>query len=293
MITQATSAGNTKARVVLQLGCGRPSAAALDAAFRFARAFGSEVESIFVEDRKLIDSAVFPFANEVSFSGRQRRPVEPRSMQRDLKLSAAAAQRHIEKLAQRAKVKMRFDIVRDDPVHAVAAACLSGSHRHMVTLAEPMRAENFDLIERFFAAIPGSADLVVVGAKARVRRGPTVVVTEEIEHLPAMLQTAERLSVPGEEVILLLLGETEEHLTQLEEGLRLALGGELAKLRLAIAEKTHGEPQVAAETLRRLRGGLVIGRHGSRFMAPLEGRPGRSGLRVLTGSLECPLVLVN
>ena len=59
--------------MVLHLRSGRPSTVALEAALRVARAFGSEIESLFVEDEQLFDCAAYGFAREVSLSGRQSR----------------------------------------------------------------------------------------------------------------------------------------------------------------------------------------------------------------------------
>jgi len=293
MITHVARAGENRGRVVLQLGCGEPSPAALNAAFRFARAFGSEIEGIFVEDRQLLELAAFSFVREVSFSGRQQRPLQRRQVERDLKLAAAAARRHIERMARACQVPMHFAVVRDDPVHALASACAASGPWNVVALAEPMRPENMLQVQRFFAARPDATGLVVVGPKARARKGPTVVVAEEVEHLPAMLRTAERLSMPDEEVILLILGESEEQLAVLEGQMRLALSAKTGNLRLAIAENSHGEPRVVAETLRRLRAGLVIGRYASRFLSAHHGMSDPRGLRVLTAVLECPLLLTT
>ena len=53
------------------------------------------------------------------------------------------------------------------------------------------------------------------------------------------------------------------------------------------AEIARGEAAVIAETLRRLRGGIVIGQFGG-LVVPDEGN-----LRPLCAALECPLFLVR
>jgi hypothetical protein len=58
-------------------------------------------------------------------------------------------------------------------------------------------------------------------------------------------------------------------------------------VRIASAEVHRGEAAVIAETLRRLRGGFVIGQFGG-LVVPDEGN-----LRPLALALECPLFLVR
>ena len=61
MIAHVAAAGEGRGRVVLWLGSSaRTSSSAIDAAIVLARAFQSEVESLFVEDRQLFDLADFP-----------------------------------------------------------------------------------------------------------------------------------------------------------------------------------------------------------------------------------------
>ena len=73
MIAHVAEAGEGRGRVVLHLTHAAPSPVAIEAAVRVARAFQSEIESLFVEDAALLDIAAFPFACEISLSGRQRR----------------------------------------------------------------------------------------------------------------------------------------------------------------------------------------------------------------------------
>ena len=53
MIAHVASSGEDRGRVVLQLGSRTPNEVALNAAIRIARAFQSEIESLFVEDQQL------------------------------------------------------------------------------------------------------------------------------------------------------------------------------------------------------------------------------------------------
>ena len=58
MIAHVAAAGEDKGRVVLRLGAGVPASdIALEAAVAVARAFQSEIESLFIEDRQLFELA--------------------------------------------------------------------------------------------------------------------------------------------------------------------------------------------------------------------------------------------
>jgi hypothetical protein len=78
----------------------------------------------------------------------------------------------------------------------------------------------------------------------------------------------------------------EDQLAQMEGQARLLVAGR-ADIRIEPAEIDRGEAAVVAETLRRLRGGFVIGQYGG-LLVPDEG-----DLRPLLAALECPLFLVR
>ena len=85
MIAHVAETGENRGRVVLQLGSAHPSVIALEAAVRIARAFQSEIESVFVEDEQLFDCAAYGFVREVSLSGRQSRTVSADAMTKGLR----------------------------------------------------------------------------------------------------------------------------------------------------------------------------------------------------------------
>ena len=89
-----------------------------------ARAFQSEVESLFVEDRQLFDLAEFPVRarhlRRGGLAGAAAR--EPRARVPLRRCGAAAAGR---RGGKRAEIPCRSRVVRDDPLHAVAN-CVRG-----------------------------------------------------------------------------------------------------------------------------------------------------------------------
>lgn len=287
MIAHVAEAGEARGRVVLQFSSGRPSAVAIEAAICVAQAFQSEVESLFVEDRNLIDLASFPFAREISFDGRAQRAISCSDIERDLRLIAQAVQRRVEILAHAADVPFRQRTVRDEPVNALAVACRERGPWNVVALAEPFGATACDTLRQLLETVSGTTGLVLVGPQARRTVGPVVMAIEDTERLPGMLRAAERLTpVTGGEIIALLVAEDEDTLHWMDGETRLLLA-ERQDVRIAHAGFARGASAAVAETLRLLGGGFVIGRFGG-LVVPSDG-----DLRPLAAALECPLFLVR
>ncbi len=286
MIAHVAESGEESGRVVLHFSSAQPNALALAAAIRVARAFGSEVEMLFVEDEQLYDCAAYTFVREVSLTGRQRRVVSAADIGRDLHFAARGARRQIEALARRAEVPLRTRVVRDEPLRALSVACAERGPWNVVALAEPFTG-NGALLHQLLLEVAGTTGLVVVGPKAQRVEGFPVAVVEDIQRLPDMLRTAERLAaLDGTQVVLLLVASEVERLHSMDGEARLVLEGR-EDVRIEIAAATHGAAVVIAEALRRLRGGFVICQLGG-LLVPDEG-----DLRPLAGGLECPLFVVR
>jgi hypothetical protein len=286
MIAHVAETGEDRGRVVLQFTSAHPSPIALEAAVRIARAFGSEIETLFVEDEQLYDCAAYGFVREVSLTGRQRRVMSAAGMKRDLHLAAQGARRHIEVLARRAEVPLRSRVVRDEPLRALSVACAERGPWNVVALAEPFTGNGM-LLRQLLLEISGTTGLVMVGPKAQRVAGPPVAVVEDTQRLPDMLRTAERLAaLDGTQIVLLLVASDEERLHAMDGEARLVVEGR-EDVRIEAAAATHGAAAVIAEALRRLQGGFVICQFGG-LLVPDEG-----DLRPLAAVLECPLLVVR
>lgn len=287
MIAHVAESGEDRGRVVLHVTSGNPHEVAVEAALRVARAFGSEVESLFVEDEQLFDCASYGFVREVSFSGRASRPLSRDTMMRDLHLAAQAARRRIEGLARKSEVPLHCRVVRDEPMRALSIACAERGPWNIVALAEPFRGGHGAVLKQLLSEVSGTTALIVVGPKAKRVSGSVVVAVEDIEHLPDMLRTAERIAaLDGADVLLLLIAPDEEQLERMDGETRLVVEAR-ENVRIQSAAIARGEAAVIAETLRRIRAGMVICRFGG-LVASAE-----SHLRPLAGALECPLFLVR
>jgi hypothetical protein len=287
MIAHVAETGENQGRVVLQLGSAHPSAIALEAAVRIARAFQSEIESIFVEDMQLFDCAAYGFVREVSLTGRNSRAVSAAGMTRDLRLAAQAARRELEALTRRAEVPLRSRVVRDEPLRALAVACAETGPWNVVALTEPFAASNGGLVKQMLVEISGATGLVMVGPKARRVTGSAIVAVEDVERIPALLRAAERLAaLDGAPIVLLLIAPDEERLARMDGQARLVVE-DREDVRIYTAAVARGEAAVVAEALRQLQGGFVICQFGG-LVVPDEG-----DLKPLASVLECPLFLVR
>jgi len=287
MIAHVAEAAEARGRVVLQLRTANPSSVAIEAALRVAQAFQSGIETLFVEDLQVFDLASFPFAREISLTGRRSRALSPADLEREFRLAFSSIQRRIAALARAAEVPIRQRIVRDDPITALAATCAECGPWNVVALAEPFGIASSETLRLLFESVTDATGLIIVGPQARRTSGPVIVAVEEVDRLPSMVRAAERLaSVTGGSFVVLLIAEDEERLHWMEGQARLLLG-ERTDAQILRAESTRGAAEVVAEALRRLKGGFVISQFGGLVV------PADRDLKALAAALECPLLLVR
>jgi hypothetical protein len=287
MIAHVAEAGEARGRVVLALDSCESSPTALEAAVRVAQAFNSEIESLFVEQQELMRLARFPFAREVSLTGRAVRPMTPERIERDIRLMQQAVSREIEALARAAEVPLRRRVVSGGPVAAVQAACAECGPWNVIALAEPLGPRVAAMLAELWDSIADATGIVLVGPKARRTHGPVVLAVERADALTSMLHAAERLArVTGGDVVVLPLSAEEPALAHLEGEIRLALAGRSA-IRIADAGRTGGHPEAVAEAFRRLACGFVIAEFGGIVL------PGGGQAGVVALQLECPLFVVR
>lgn len=288
MIAHVAAAGEGRGRVVLWLGSSaETSPAAIDAAMLLARAYNSEVESLFVEDQQLFELASLPFARVIS-SGEDGWRALPRvDLEREIHFVGAALQRQIATTAREASVTYRGRVVRDDPMRALARACNDMGPWNVVTVAEPFGAGKEERLRDLFSTVHGTTGVVVAGPMAHRIQGPIIAVVEEIERLGPMLKAADRIKeTTGGPVRLLLVGDQQDELAWLEGEARLWFGGgEETPFEVVLVES--GDTAAVAETARRHRAGFVLAQYGG-LAVPVEG-----SLRPLTRALECPLLVVR
>jgi len=280
-------ASEAKGRVVVHLGSGTASTIAIDGAVWLARAFQSEIEGLFVENQELIECARYPFAREISFSGRLRRALSIKELERDLKVASEAFHREVIARAQALDVKVHRRVVRDEAVNALSIVCSACGPWNAVALAEPFTSPACPSPKEILESVVDATGLLVVGPKASRTSGPIVIALEHAELLPAMVSAAEKLAVVVEGVVVVCLVASDENaLAELDNASRLVIT-EHPHVTMAGAIITFGAEAAAAEALRRLLPGLIIARFGGLLM------PDSGNLRPLAESLECPLLLLR
>lgn len=283
-------AGEEKGRVVLPLCSGAAHAIAIEAAMWLARAFQSEIESVFVENEQLLELARFPLAREISFSGKRSGAVSCDDIERHFRFASSAFHALIETHARAAEVPCRRRVVRGEPARAIAVACAQRGPWNVVALAEPFTSPECPSIKALVETIADTTGLLVVGPSACRISGPIVLVLEHAELLPVMLNAGERLSNVSASklagIALCLVAEDERGLAEIEGQARLVLA-DIPQITIVPTVVSHGAPAAVAETVRRLQPGLVIAEFGG-LLVPDDG-----DLRPLALALECPLLLVR
>ncbi len=287
MTAHVAEASESRGRVILRFCCGMPNDLAIEAAMLLARAFRSEVETLFVEDVQIVDFSGFAFAREIPLRGGVPRNVTPEAVRSEFRSAFAAARRYVAAAAARAEVHIYESVVRDEPTQALASACARRGPWNVIALAEPLSAVSFSAVQELFDTVSDATGVLVVGPNVRPVRGPTVVVVENTEHLPGMLRTGQRIAEALEsDVVLLLVGADVEALAQMEAEVRLRLA-DRSDVRIIVPAASYGDSAVVAEAIRRIRAQFLIIQFGGTAI-PRDGK-----LRPLVQALECPVLLVR
>jgi hypothetical protein len=287
MIAHVAQAGEGRGRVVLHVTQAAPNPVAIEAAVRVARAFQSEIESLFVESEQLIELSRHPFARQISWSGKSSRGLSTASIERHFRFASAEFHDAIAARAVAAEVPCRSRVVRGDPVDALAAACAECGPWNVIALAEPFGAASQPSLHQLLDSVIGTTGLLLVGPNARRTGGSIVLALDEPEGLSSMLVAAERLSaIDSTETIAALLALDDASLAELEGQARLVLA-DRDGIGIAVAQVVRGAAAETVEILRRLGPGLVIARFGSALLN------NDADVRTFAASLECPLLMLR
>ena len=280
-------AGEAKGRVVVHLSAGNPSTIAIDAAIWLARAFQSEIEGLFVENQQLLEWARYPFAREVSLSGRAQRSLSTEELEREMRSASCDFHREVLARARAQDVTAHRRVVRDEPVSALTAVCASCGPWNAVALAEPFTSPGCPPLKELLDSVRDATGLLVVGPRSARLSGPIVIALEHAELLPAMVNAAQKLAAVVEaEIAVCLVADDDVTLAELDNATRLVIS-EQPEIRMAGSSLTYGAEAAAADALRRLSPGLILARFGGLLM-PAEGN-----LKHLAECLECPLLLLR
>lgn len=180
-------------RIVLNLPPGEAPGAALEAAAALARWLDAQLLGLFVENAALYEYARLPFAREIA-PGAAWRPLAPERLVDDYVAMAAAAQRRLRTIAERAGVPYEFEILRGDPAESLARAAADDLLALLVP-ADPLAcwAPPREVL---------AAGQLILPRRLRRASGPVVVVATRPEE-PAQAVAARIAAAAGEGLIAL------------------------------------------------------------------------------------------
>lgn len=307
MTAHVAERGEGRGRVVLRLtGTHTANEHAVRAAIRIAKAFHSEIESLFVCDRQIFDAAGYSFVREIGVAQRgggvtravtatatattsavTSNAIDVAHITRQFELTARRLQRWVGELAQEEDVPVHGRVVHDTPLRALSTACQMSGPWNVVAIAEPFTGQVLTRLDMLFERVTGMTGVVLVGPRATIAHGPVVAVIEDLDRVTGMLRTAERLArVNGGEVILAIAGVSRAAQSWLKSEVMhvVADGHDVAVVELG---RAGGGAAVLAEALRQLRPGFVIAEQGG-LVVPHTGNFGPLGVALL-----CPLLVVR
>ena len=287
MIAHVAEAGEDRGRVVVRLGAIAPSSpAALAAAVHVARAFQSEIEAIFIEDPDVAAALAHDRVRMLSHSGTRLKPAGQAGTD-SLTHFALAAQREIATIAKAAAVSFRGQVVHQDALTALSAACSERGPWNIIAFAEPVSTnERAAILNDALARVWGTTAFVAASGRARWRTGPVLAVVEDIERLSGLIRAAKRLAeVGGEDVLLLPAAADVIALDWLESEIALTLAEDPQVKLLSRAEPAgFALPIQAAIAKHKPR--IVLARHGGLLI------PAEKTAQALA-PLPCPVFIVH
>jgi nucleotide-binding universal stress UspA family protein len=99
-------------RILVALDASPHSHAALEAAAALAAPLEAELAGVFVLDAELLRLSALPVARETGLTSAQRRTLDPKSMERALRLQAEQARKSLEHTARQHRLEATFQLVR-------------------------------------------------------------------------------------------------------------------------------------------------------------------------------------
>jgi hypothetical protein len=282
-MAHVAAADEDRGRVVLRLSSSTPHRMAVEAALRVARAYQASLESVYVEDQRLLDLSAHDSVTELSFCGRNRRSLSAATFLRQFAYAAREGERRIAAMARLADIPYSARTLRDTPAHALGRACAEKGPWNVVALAEPFGARDRHGLVHLMTEVDGVTGYVLVAPAIQRAHGPIVLVVEDAARLAQLLRIADRLGAQTREPVSVLIAAKPGEIDQIEQTARLLLA-DRPEIAVHVAA-TYGEPAALAEVLRRMRGGFVVGEAG-RSLLPFDG-----SWQALVQSLECPLFI--
>ena len=307
MIAHVAEASEESGRVLFWL---EPKAltcaSAIDGATRLAAAFGSEIETLVIDDgaitraRQISVSRLTGSTSGGSSSdrtgasddideanvviGERLRAIG--EADRAMSLLGERQRRVIETSASALGVPVHHTITAGDAIDQLTGLCLMAGPWNVIALSHEPTAETAATVSSIMANVSGATGVVIAGRGPTRQAGPIAVVAEDCVRLPSMIRAAERLRTPGCSIHLFLAAETASDLCELEAGARLA-ATDFHHLIFEVSSPTLAIQGTLDEALRRLEPGYVIARFGGTLL------PGAKALMRTIALTAAPFLLVR
>jgi hypothetical protein len=264
MIAHLAAAHEGRGRVVVRLGEPVPSSpAVLAAAAHMARAFGSAIEGLFIEDVDTFVAASHLAANELSLFGHQRRHLEPQRLQQDVGHFGVAIQRELSQAAAKSGVAFEANVVRGDVLTALTRACDARGPWNMIAIGEPIATSTTAaLLSAVAEHIVATTGVIAAARSAQWRSGPIVIALEDVTVLTGLVRAAQRMAAPFDDPVWLLpVGEDAIALDWLDSEIRLTMAGGTGVQLLAPVAR-NANPRAISMAIAACRPRLVLARMG-------------------------------
>jgi hypothetical protein len=238
---------------------------AIGSAVKLAGAFGSEIETLIVDDGELSRAAALPVT-------RLAGGLRPDMM--DIHAASLGLQRlgerqrgEVERQSEAAGVPCHHTITAGDAIDQLTGLCLMSGPWNVIALAGEPGETTSSTIAAIFANVSGATGIVLCGRQRRNPSGPVVVVAEDAARLPSMLRAAGHLSPAGAPISIMLASDTTYDLRELEAHARIAAGsrGDVVFERTSPSFALEG---TFDDRLRGLSAGFVVARFGGSLLPP-------------------------
>lgn len=266
MIAHVAEASEGSGRVLFWL---EPRAlvgeSAIEGATRLAAAFGSEIETLVVDDGALSRALELPVSRAFGLSRTDQFQDWAHEAGNALALLGDRQRREIEKYAGTFGVPCHHTITVGDPIDQLTGLCLMAGPWNVIALSQEPSVATATTISAIMANVSGATGVVVAGRGPKRSADRIAVVIEDPERFPSMVRVAERLRPKGGMIHLFLAAETLSALSELEAYARLVVADGEGLVFETVAP-TLGLEHTFDERLRKLAPGYVIARFGGTLL---------------------------
>ena len=287
MIAHVAEASEGSGRVLFWL---EPKAltspSAIDGATRLAAAFGSEIETLVIDDGAIARAKQLSVARLTGITSGESFSDRTGEADRAMTLLGERQRRVIETTASALGVPVHHTITAGDAIDQLTGLCLMAGPWNVIALSHEPTAATAATVSSIMANVSGATGVVIAGRGPSRLAGPIAVVAEDCVRLPSMIRAAERLRTPGCSIHLFLAAETTTDLYELEAGARLA-AADFDHLVFEASAPTLAIEGTLDEALRRLEPGYVIARFGGTLL------PGAKALMRTIALTAAPFLLVR